>query len=92
NVKIEQIVVDLLANINTKEDALTWLNEFQKCSKTTMRLTRTYPVKGDKVVFRELQYCIHSNLVKQKNNHHETKNPNGLRNRDTGYKATLNLE
>ncbi|CAG8747713.1 1237_t:CDS:1, partial [Racocetra persica] len=46
--KIEQIVVDLLANINTKEDALIWLNEFQECSKTTMHLTRTYPVKGDK--------------------------------------------
>ncbi|CAG8780773.1 30929_t:CDS:1, partial [Racocetra persica] len=92
NVKIEQIIVDLLTNINTKEDALIWLNEFQECSKTTIRLTCTYLVKEDKVIFRELRYCIHSNLVKQKNNHCETKNLNGLQNRDTGCKATLNLQ
>ncbi|CAG8749817.1 21072_t:CDS:2 [Gigaspora margarita] len=48
NVIIGQIVVDLLVNINTKEDTLKWVNEFQEKSKTTMRLTRTYPVKGSK--------------------------------------------
>ncbi|CAG8796506.1 1004_t:CDS:2 [Gigaspora margarita] len=56
NVKIEQIVVDLLANINTKEDTKTLLDEFQECSKTTLRLTSTYPVEGDKVIFRVLRH------------------------------------
>ena len=45
---------------------MEWFNAFQKISKTTMQLTRTYPVKENKIVFRELKYCIHSNLVKQK--------------------------
>ena len=80
NITIGQIVVDLLANIKTKKDALKWIDEFQEKLKTTMRLTRTYPVKGTKVIFREMRHCIHNDLVKQKNSKRETKNPHSLRN------------
>jgi hypothetical protein len=83
--------VDLYVNINTKEGALKWLNEFQEVSKTTMRLTRTFPVKGDKVIFRESRHCIHSHIVKQKNKKREIKNPDSQRNRDTNCMATLNF-
>ncbi|CAG8811191.1 26630_t:CDS:2, partial [Racocetra persica] len=47
--------------------ALEWFNVFQEISKTTMRLTCTYPVKENKIVFRGLRHCIHNNLMKQKN-------------------------
>ena len=36
NVNIGQINVDLYVDLNTKEGALKWLNEFQEISKTTM--------------------------------------------------------
>ncbi|CAG8651955.1 6768_t:CDS:2, partial [Scutellospora calospora] len=38
NVNIGQINMDLYVDINTKEDALSWLNNFQEISKTTMRM------------------------------------------------------
>ncbi|CAG8666205.1 40751_t:CDS:2 [Gigaspora margarita] len=55
NVIIGQIITDLLANIDAKEDSLRWIDEFQEKSKMRMRLTRTYPVKGDKVIFSEMK-------------------------------------
>src|SRR5205809_6623415 len=57
NVNIGQINVDLYVDLNTNEGALKWLEEFQEISKTTMRLTRTFSVKGSKVIFRELRHC-----------------------------------
>jgi len=91
SVIIGQIIVDLFTNIDTKDGALKWLEEFQQKSKTTMRLTRTYPVKGNKVIFREMRHCIHSHLVRQKNKNRDIKNPYSLRNRNTKCNATLNL-
>ena len=38
NVNIGQFNVNLYVDLNTKEGALKWLNEFQEISKTTMLL------------------------------------------------------
>lgn len=91
NITIGQIETDFYVNINTKESALKWLDEFQEISKTTMRLTRTYITKGQRVVFRELRHCIHSDIVKQKNSSRDIKNPNSQRNRDINCSATINF-
>ena len=66
NIIIGQLNVDLYVDLNSMEGALNWLNEFQEISKTTMRLTKPFSVKGNKVIFRETRHCIHSHKVKQR--------------------------
>ncbi|CAG8805163.1 37855_t:CDS:2, partial [Gigaspora margarita] len=53
-------------NINSIEKAREWFIEFQLWSKTTMPKMKGFEIKGKRLLFRELQHCIHSNKVKEK--------------------------
>ncbi|CAG8795130.1 25664_t:CDS:2, partial [Gigaspora margarita] len=88
---VNQFEANLLVNVNNVEDTQKWFADFEKVSKTTMPQTKGYLLKGQKVFFRQLQYCIHSNIVRQKQENPVLKNPNSLRVRNTECKATIHL-
>ncbi|XP_034049739.1 uncharacterized protein si:dkey-75a21.2 [Thalassophryne amazonica] len=46
--------------IGTHEEAMKWKREFQEVSKTTLRLAKTYPHVGQKVIFKEDLHCQHN--------------------------------
>ncbi|CAG8751192.1 24792_t:CDS:2 [Dentiscutata erythropus] len=53
--------------------------------------TKRFEIKGKCILFREQRYCIHSNKVKEKQGHHEVKNPHSSRARNTHCTATIHL-
>ena len=78
-------------NVDSKEGADEWLATFQSWSKTTMAETKKFEIKGNKVLFRKLLHCIHSNQVKKKQGNREVKRPNSSRARNIGCTATIHL-
>ncbi|CAG8477470.1 14558_t:CDS:2 [Gigaspora margarita] len=92
NIKIDQIVTSFFVNVNSAEGAHTWLEDFQEKTKTTMRQTRGFILKGQRVIFREARHCIHSHIVKKKQGKNvEIKKLHSERLRDTGCLATIEL-
>ncbi|XP_071805679.1 uncharacterized protein [Asterias amurensis] len=47
-------------NIKTKPDASKWLQQFQKKSMTTMRVSRTWPQSGPVNIFKKRFRCHHN--------------------------------
>ncbi|CAG8690352.1 12717_t:CDS:2 [Gigaspora margarita] len=86
---VNQFEANLLVNINNVEDAQKWVADFEEVSKMTMPQTKGYQLKGQKVFFRQLQYCIHSNIVIQKQENPILKNPNSLKVRNTELVSTV---
>ncbi|CAG8615826.1 28201_t:CDS:2, partial [Dentiscutata erythropus] len=74
------------------EGAEKWLVDFEVVSKMTIPQTRWYKIQEKKVIFRQLRYCIHSNIVKQKQKNPILKIPNSLCIKNSGYKATIHLQ
>ncbi|PKC01651.1 hypothetical protein RhiirA5_456016 [Rhizophagus irregularis] len=56
-----------------------------------MAQTRGFNVKGNRVIYRELYHCIHSNEVKRKQGNRETKRPQSARARNVNCAASLHL-
>ncbi|CAG8847328.1 34602_t:CDS:1, partial [Racocetra persica] len=88
---VNQFEADLLVNVNSVEGAQKWFVDFEEISKTTMPQTKGYQLKEQKVFFRQLRHCIHSNIVRQKQGNPVLKNPNSLQVRNTECKATIHL-
>ncbi|CAG8786664.1 21248_t:CDS:2, partial [Dentiscutata erythropus] len=57
---IHQFELNLFINANNVDRARQWFFEFKELSKTTMPETKGFQIKGSKVIFQELQHCIHS--------------------------------
>ncbi len=53
--------------------------------------TKKFETKGNKVLFRKLLHCIHSNQVKKKQESHEVKCSNSSRAQNIGCTATIHL-
>ncbi|XP_064622685.1 uncharacterized protein LOC135484914 [Lineus longissimus] len=45
--------------LRSKDEAKSWKKEFQECSKSTFRVSKTYPHVGEKVIFKEDLRCQH---------------------------------
>jgi hypothetical protein len=60
NYEIPNFKLDMFVDVDSEEEAREWFTEFQSWSKTTMKETKGFEFKGNRVIFRELRYCIHS--------------------------------
>ncbi|CAG8727706.1 16494_t:CDS:2, partial [Gigaspora margarita] len=85
---VNQFEADLFVNIGSIEGAQQWLVDFEEVSKTMMPQTRCYQIQGKKVIFRQLRHCIHSDIVRQKQENPSLKIPNSLRIRNTDYEIS----
>jgi len=56
-----------------------------------MAETKKFEIKGNKMLFRKLLHCIHSNKVKKKQESHEVKCSNSSRAQNIGCTATIHL-
>ncbi|CAG8853654.1 17861_t:CDS:1, partial [Gigaspora margarita] len=88
---VNQFEANLLVNVNSVEGAQKWLVNFEEILKTTMPQTKSYQIKGQRIIFRQLQHCIHSNIVRQKQGCPILKNPNSLHIRNTKCIASIHL-
>ena len=91
NFDIAQFELKVYVNADSIEEAQRWFTEFQSTSKTTMAQTRGFNVKGNRVIFRELRHCIHSNIVKKKQGNREVRNPQSSRARNIYCDATIHI-
>ncbi|RIB15654.1 hypothetical protein C2G38_2191885 [Gigaspora rosea] len=81
--EVQQFKANVFINILTVEGIKEWFAAFEEHSKTTMPQTKGYGVKGKRVIFRESRHCIHSQIVRKKQDDPERKNPESARNRNT---------
>ena len=81
----------MFVDVDSKEGACEWFTEFQSWSKTTMTETKGFEIKGNRVIFRELRHCIHSNQVKKKQGYRETKRLQSPRARNVDCTASIHL-
>ncbi|CAB5396223.1 unnamed protein product [Rhizophagus irregularis] len=91
NFNVTQFELKAYVNVDNKEEAHKWFAAFKSWSKTTMAQTRGFNVKGNRVIYRELYHCIHSNEVKKKQGNRETKRPQSARARNVNCAASLHL-
>ncbi|XP_033642593.1 uncharacterized protein LOC117302704 [Asterias rubens] len=56
----DAFLATLGVNIKTKPDASKWLQQFQKKSMTTMRVSRTWPQSGPVNIFKKRFRCHHN--------------------------------
>ena len=66
NFEVPNFELDAFVNVDNEERAYEWFTEFESWSKTTMPKTKGYEFKGNRVIFREKHHCIHSSVVKKK--------------------------
>lgn len=91
NLNITQFELKAYVDIDNEEAARDWFASFQCWSKTTMTQTKGFVITGNRVLFRELRHCIHSDKVKKKQGNHITKRPQSARARNIGCTATIHL-
>ncbi|CAG8835102.1 41585_t:CDS:2, partial [Gigaspora margarita] len=75
-------------NICTVDNANIWLGEFSNLYKVTMQETQGQIIKGVKYIFSKGFHCVHSNLVKLKQ---EQKDKNDSTNINTMEKEKSNI-
>ena len=95
DIELKQFIFDLLINIQTKENALIWFENFQEKSKTTMHITRGQVITGKKVIFKEERHCMHSGIIKKKQGSkhtNSTENSQHSRNIDCKAKMLMRIE
>ncbi|KAJ8278540.1 hypothetical protein GJAV_G00088710 [Gymnothorax javanicus] len=64
--------------VKTAEDAKKWQTDFEKVSKTTMRVSKTYPGVGHKIIYKIDMHCQHNTRTSKSA-------------KDTGCKASMSI-
>jgi hypothetical protein len=91
NFEVTNFELITFVDINSEEEASRWFAAFESYSKTTMPETRGFEIKKNRVLFRELRHCIHSNQVKKKQGDRVTKHLQSSRARNIHCPATIHL-
>ena len=91
NFEVANFELDAFVDVSSEEEASKWIVAFESHSRTTMAETKGFKINGNKVLFRKLRHCIHSNQVKKKQGNRVTKHQHSSRMRNTDCTATIHI-